>query len=79
MEEEKKTNVMAILGLVFSILFPPLGLIFSIIALNQIKKDPSQGGKGLAMTGLILSIILLIIMLIVFIVLFMGVLSYVGN
>jgi hypothetical protein len=35
----------------------PVGTILSAIALSQIKKDPTQDGKGLAMAGLIISII----------------------
>ncbi|MFH1590700.1 MAG: hypothetical protein ABIC95_02120 [archaeon] len=38
--EGQKTSVWAILALVFSILFAPLGLIFAIVALVRIKKDP---------------------------------------
>ena len=50
---------MAIAGFVLSLLgcTSPLGIIFSAIGLNQINKDPSQGGKGLALAGLIIGII----------------------
>ncbi len=54
---EEKTNVLAILSLIFAFLFPPLGLIFGIIALVQISKDPFQKGKGLAIAGIIISIL----------------------
>jgi uncharacterized membrane protein len=40
-----------------SVIAAPLGLIFSIIALNQISKQPGQRGKGLAIAGLILSLV----------------------
>ncbi len=51
---EGKTNTMAILALIFGFLFGILGIIFGIIALSQIKKDPSQKGKGLAIAGIII-------------------------
>jgi hypothetical protein len=52
-----KTNGMAIAGFVLSFFISPLGIIFSAIGLNQIGKDPRQGGKGLAIAGLILGIL----------------------
>jgi peptidyl-prolyl cis-trans isomerase B (cyclophilin B) len=59
--QPQKTNGMAIAGFVVSLLCcSPLGIVFSAIGLNQINKDPSQGGKGLATAGLILGIIGLI-------------------
>lgn len=60
-----KTNGMAITGFVCSLLCCwPLGLIFSIIGMNQTGKDPSQGGRGLALAGLIISIVFAVITLI---------------
>lgn len=53
---QNKTNTMAILGFIFSFLFSLLGLIFSIIALRQIK-ERHEDGKGLATAGLVISII----------------------
>jgi hypothetical protein len=61
----QKTNTMAILGLVFAFLFQPLGIIFSAIGLSQIKKTREKG-RGLALTGLILSIVFLILGLLLF-------------
>ena len=55
---EKKTNVLAILSLIFAFLFSLLGLIFGIIALVQIGKNPYQKGKGLAIAGIILSLVI---------------------
>ncbi len=46
-----KTNIFSILSLVFAFLFFPLGLIFGIIALIQIKKTGEQG-KGSDATGI---------------------------
>jgi hypothetical protein len=56
-----KTNGMAITGFVCSLFCWPLGLIFSIIGMNQTSKDPSQGGRGLAIAGLIISIVSIVI------------------
>ena len=65
-----KTNPLAIAGLVLGILSLPgacccygipfniPGIVVSIIALTQIKKEPDKhGGKGMALAGLILSIL----------------------
>lgn len=57
--KQNNTNSMAILGFIFSFLFSILGLIFSIIALKQIKEKKEEG-KGLATAGLIISIIKLV-------------------
>lgn len=54
--KQNKTNSMAILGIIFSFLFSLLGLIFSIIALKQIKQTHEEG-KGIATAGLVISII----------------------
>jgi hypothetical protein len=58
--QPQKTNTMAILGLVFAFIFSPLGIVFSAIGLKQIK-ERREGGRGLALAGLIISIISLII------------------
>lgn len=61
-----RTNGMAIAGFVcglFSLiccfigpLFSVLGLIFSVLGLVQINKHPPQGGRGLAIAGIILAV-----------------------
>ena len=56
--QPQKTNTMAILGLVFAFVFSPLGIVFSAIGLKQIKQR-REGGRGLALAGLILSIVFL--------------------
>jgi hypothetical protein len=68
-----RTNSLAITGMVCGILsltlccccggfpFNVLGLIFSLIALSQIKANPEQHeGRGMAIAGLVLSILSLI-------------------
>ncbi len=56
----QRTNTMAILGLVFAFLFSPLGVVFSAIGLKQVK-ERREGGRGLALTGLILSIVFILV------------------
>ena len=42
-----------------AIVTAPLGIVFGIIALAQLRSRPQQGGRGLAWTGLALSIAVL--------------------
>lgn len=69
------TNAMALTGLIMGIVavtfglcccwgipFNILGIVFSVIGLAQIRKNPElQTGKGLAITGLILSILSIVL------------------
>lgn len=50
----QKTNSMAITGFVLAFLMPLLGLILSIVGLRQVKKR-GEGGKTLAVAGIIVS------------------------
>jgi hypothetical protein len=64
-----KTNGLAVAGFVLGLLSLPglccccftpcsiLGLIFSCIALSQIQRNPLQGGKAMAIVGIVLSIL----------------------
>jgi hypothetical protein len=54
----QRTNRMAIWGLVLAFLFSPLGLVFSAIGLVQAPRR-GERGRGLAVTGLIVSLIVL--------------------
>src|SRR3954469_20799055 len=54
------TNGMAIASLVCAFFCTPLGLIFGFIALSQIK-ERGQGGRGLAIAGIVISIVSLVI------------------
>ncbi len=60
-----KTNMLAILSLIFSFFFFPLGFIFGIMALSQIKHSKEEG-KGLAIVGIIVSSIPLTIIILIF-------------
>jgi amino acid transporter len=65
-----RTNPMALTGMILGILsmvfacccyglpFNVLGIVFSIIGLSQIKKDPQrEQGRGMAIAGLVLSVL----------------------
>lgn len=60
---EKKYNLFAILSIIFTFVIYPVGLIFGIIALKQIKKTKEEG-KGLAMVSIILGLIFLVLVVI---------------
>lgn len=68
----QQTNGMALTGMIMGILsltvgwfccgfgplFSILGLVFSIVGLSQINRNPAQySGKGMAITGIILSVL----------------------
>ncbi len=55
-----KTNTLAIVSLVTAFLCTPAGLITGIISLGQIKKT-GEGGRGLALAGVIISAISIVI------------------
>jgi peptidyl-prolyl cis-trans isomerase B (cyclophilin B) len=64
----QKTNVLAIVSLVLSILsFNIIAVILGFIALNQIKKTGEQG-RGLAIAGIIIGAIGFIFWIVVIIV-----------
>jgi peptidyl-prolyl cis-trans isomerase B (cyclophilin B) len=54
--QSQRTNGFAIASLVCAFVFSLLGLIFGIVALNQIKRT-GEGGRTMALWGLWLSII----------------------
>ena len=64
---EKKTNTLAIVGFILAFLIPIAGLICSIIARKQLQ-ERDEGGAGLALAGLIISIVELVIVFIYLIV-----------
>ncbi|MCS5732614.1 DUF4190 domain-containing protein [Herbiconiux daphne] len=73
----QKTNVLAIVSLVLSILsFNIIAVILGIIALSQIKKT-GESGRGLAIAGIIIGGIGFVFWIIFFIVL--GVAAAAGN
>ena len=75
--QSQGTNVWAIIGFIFSFIFPVFGLIFSIVALVQLKKNPNQKGHGLALAGVIISTVLLVL-IILFLIVALSMLSSLG-
>ncbi len=59
-QPQQHYNVWAILGFVFAFVFPLLGLVFGIIALVQLKRNPLVKGKGLALAGTIISAVFIL-------------------
>ena len=59
--------VLGLVGLPLCFLFVPslLAVIFGIVGLNQIKRDPTQSGRGLAIAGLILGAVMLVLVVLV--------------
>jgi hypothetical protein len=82
----RKSSALAVTGLIlgaisvtfgicccYGLPFNVTGLVFSIIALGQIKTNPERyDGKGFAIAGLVLCLVSLAIALIIFIVAFMA-------
>jgi len=60
----QKTNTIAIIAIICSIIIAPVGLILGIVALSQIKKS-KEGGHGLAVASIVISIILMLSQLLV--------------
>ena len=59
---KKKSNDLAVMGLVFSIFEGLPGIILSIMGLNQIKKT-GEPGKGFAVAGIIIGIVNMLVVL----------------
>ena len=63
-QKTTRTSALAITSLVLGILgfflgfLSILAIIFGGVALNQIGKDPTLGGKGMAIAGLVLGIVM---------------------
>lgn len=72
-----KTNTMAIIAIICAIIVAPLGLILGIVALSQIKKT-NEGGKGLAIASIVISIVLMLAQVLA-LALFWGALFTVGT
>ena len=55
---EQKTCIWSILSIVCAFLFSPLGIVFGIVALVRIKRNPTLKGKGLAIAGIAIGVVL---------------------
>lgn len=58
----ERTSLWSILAIIFAFVFPVVGIIFGVVALVQIHKDSSYGGRGLAIAGIVIGSILLVIL-----------------
>lgn len=58
----QKTNTMAIVAIILAFLIPFVGLILGIVAMSQIKKR-NEGGKGLAIASIVISIVIMALQL----------------
>jgi uncharacterized membrane protein YbaN (DUF454 family) len=63
----KSTEPLAIIGLILSILLPPLGLILSILAFQRIKRNGSDG-KTMAIIGIVVGAIPTVLFIILFLI-----------
>ena len=64
----RKTNVLAILALVFAFVFSPAAIVLGVVARRQIRQT-GEDGDGLALGGLIIGIVftaLYVLMLVLF-------------
>ncbi|MBS3095023.1 DUF4190 domain-containing protein [Candidatus Pacearchaeota archaeon] len=60
---KEKYNLFSILAIIFTFVFYPLGLIFGIIALSQIKKT-GEKGRGLAIVPIVFGIVIIALVMI---------------
>lgn len=60
----QKTNTMAVIAIILAFLIPFVGLILGIVALSQIKKR-NEGGRGLAIASIIISVFIMLMQLVV--------------
>lgn len=76
--QERPVSSLAILGLIFAFLLAPLGFIFSLLALSDVKKE-NKRGKGLAIAGVILSVLNTIISILLTVFLLGGMYQVMSN
>lgn len=72
------SNTYALVGFILSFFFPLLGLIFSILGLNEANKKNGDR-KGFAIAGIIISVAYMVITLIIVIIVWSVALSAVAN
>lgn len=59
-----RTNVLAILSLVFAFVFSPLGIVLGFVARKQ-TRERGEGGRGLATAGIVVGFALLLVGLLI--------------
>ena len=65
-------SIIAIISFIFAFLFPPLGIVLGIIALNKIKKDSNLKGKGVSVAALSVGIFIIICFTLLYALLYMS-------
>ena len=60
---EEKNNSLLVIGVILSVLFPPVGIVICLIELNDIKKN-NREGKNLAVNGIMVGVLVLIVWII---------------
>jgi hypothetical protein len=55
--DELQVSSFAIAGLVFAVIFPPLGILFSLLGLGQIRRG-ERSGRTIALLGAVLAVAL---------------------
>ncbi len=73
--QPQKTNTYCLVGLILSFLVAFVGLILSCMGLSQVKKNPEEKGKELAIAGIVISILNMIISFVIYFVRIMGILG----
>ncbi len=74
-DNSQKMNIMCVVGFVCSFIFVILGLILSIVGLNQVKKT-GEDGKAFAVAGIVISSLKLAILLFFLIIFYFMIFSY---
>lgn len=59
------TDVMAVLGLVFAFVAPPVGIVLSALGLRGTRRN-GTGGRGLAVAGMVLSLVFTLAIVLLF-------------
>ena len=76
--QNKSTNILCLLGFIFSFLFVVVGLILSIVGYNQVKNTDDSTSKGLAKAGIIISSVFLGLAVVFFIIYFFLIMFLLG-
>ncbi len=63
--KKPETCIWAIISIICAFQFPLLGIVFAIVALEELKKKPYMEGKSLATAALIISIVYVVIGLVI--------------
>jgi peptidyl-prolyl cis-trans isomerase B (cyclophilin B) len=71
------TNTLAIVSFILAFVVAPAGFVLAIVALRQIARS-GEGGRGLAVAGLVVSAVVLFIF-VVYVVLLVSFIAFIGG